>query len=193
MSKKYSEIVIEGGFMLAKGFLLGFLSTAKPGSRYFFHRKHGIRRETFKELLKELFELDNFAHVCLETELVDNFKEASKLYTEITGNTIKAVKPIKSASFTFAYEFFNEERANVAKGIFKTLPNSVEVLDFYPYEEIDKEGHGVEAYAPLHEFTSRARGKLNGDFEGIMDTYLKIKKSALSESIICGEVLLEFE
>jgi len=193
MSKKYSEVVIEGGFMLAKGFLLGFLSTAKPGSRYFFHRKHGIRRETFKELLKDFFELDSYVHVCLETNLVDKFTEASKLYSEITGNAIKAVKPIKSASFTFAYEFFNEELATVTKGIFESLPEDVETLDFHNFEEIDKEGHGVEAYAPLHEFTSRARGKLSGNFEGVMDTYLKIKKSEMSESIICGEVVLEFE
>lgn len=193
MSKKYSEIVIEGGFMLVKGFLLGFLSRAKPNSQYFFHRKSGIRRETFKELLKEFFELDNHVHVCIENELVADFTEATNLYSDITCNKIKSQKTISSASFSFAYEFFKEDLAQKAKEIITNLPEGVKLTNYFPFEEKDEEGSGVESYAPLHQFTSRAKGKLTGDFEGIMDVYLNIKKSALSESIICSEVNLEFE
>jgi len=92
MSAKFSEIVIEGSFMLVKGFILGFLSSRESTDRYFFHRKVGIRRETFREMLKEFFELDNYAHVCLDNSLVDEFKEASKLFTSVTGNEIKSIK-----------------------------------------------------------------------------------------------------
>jgi len=193
MSKKYSEIVIEGGFMLVKGFLLGFLASAKPGSRYFFHRKSGIRRETFRELLKEFFELDNHVHVCIDNDLVADFTEATSLYSETTGNKIKSTKTISAASFSFAYEFFKEDLARKAKEMIEHLPEGVKLTDYFPFEEKDKEGHGVEAYTPLHEFTSRAKGKLIGDFEGIMDIYLNVKKSDLSESIICSDVILEFE
>lgn len=193
MGKKYSEIIIEGSFMLAKGFLLGFLSTSQDHGKYFFHRKSGIRRETFRELLKDFFELDNHVHVCLEQPLVDKFKKASSLYTEITGNKIVSEKPIKSASFHFSYEFFNQDLAKQAKDILNKLPEGVSLTDYFPFEEHAEEGHGVESYAPLHEFTTRARGKLSGDFEGIMTLYLNIKKSNLSESIICDEVLLNFE
>ncbi|MBD3223891.1 MAG: hypothetical protein GF313_04130, partial [Caldithrix sp.] len=65
MSRKFSELVIEGPFMLVKGFLVGFLAVKNPEGRYFFHRKAGIRRETFKEFLKDFFELDNYVHLCL--------------------------------------------------------------------------------------------------------------------------------
>lgn len=193
MSKKYSEIIIEGSFMLAKGFLLGFLSTTQQQGGYFFHRKSGIRRETFRELLKDFFELDNHVHVCLEKSLVDKFKKASSLYTEITGNKIVSEKAIKSASFNFSYEFYNKELATEAKAILERLPKNVSLTDYFPFEDIDAEGLGVEAYAPLHEYTARARGKLSGDFESIMNIYLKIKKSNLCESIICGAAILEFE
>jgi len=193
MSKKYSEIVIEGNFMLAKGFLLGFLSETKPDSQYFLHRKSGIRRTTFSEMLKEFFELDNFVHFCLENELVKPFEKATELYTKVTGNKIKSVKEISSASFTFAYEFFNKEYAEVANHMLANLPEGVTLEDYFPYEEKDEEGKGVEAYAPLHSYTMRAKGRLTGDFEGIMDLYLQIKKSNLSESIMCSEVELKLD
>jgi len=193
MSTKFSEIVIEGRFMLAKGFLLGFLSQAKADGRYFFHRKVGIRRETFRELLKEFFELDNYAHICLEENLVDRFVEASKLYTKVTGNEIKSIKPIKGAWFTFAYEIYNEELAARAKKIIENIPPGVALKDYSPFEKKDEDGEGVEAYAPLHAFTARTRGKMEGDFDGIMDVYLKIKRSDLSESVMCSEVSLEFD
>jgi len=193
MSKKYSEIIVEGSFMLAKGFLLGFLSTQQGQGQYFFHRKSGIRRETFRELLKDFFELDNHVHVCLEQPLVEKFKTASSLYTEITGNKIISEKEIETAAFSFSYEFFNQDLAKQAKDILNNLPEDVSLTDYFPFEEHAAEGHGIEAYAPLHEFTTRARGKLSGDFEGVMNIYLQIKKSKLCESIICDEVVLNFE
>jgi len=193
MSAKFSEIVIEGRFMMVKGFLLGFLSQAKADGKYFFHRKEGIRRETFKEMIKEFFELDNHTHICLENELVDRFVEAGKLYKSITGNEINSIKSINGASFTFSFEVFNKDLADETKNILQNLPDDVKLEDYIPFEEKDSEGKGIEGYAPLHEFTSRGRGKFNGNFEGVMDIYLKIKRSELSESIVCSDVYLDFD
>ncbi len=191
MKTTFSEIVIEGRFMLVKGFLLGFLSVKNPEGKYFFHRKAGIRRETFKDLLKEFFELDNYVHLCLEDNLVKPFVEASKLYTKITGNEVKSIRPITSARFSFAFEVFNREAAAEIKNVIEHLPEGVKLTDFFPYEEKDAEGKGTEAYAPLHEYVYRAKGVLEGDFSGVMDVYLNLKRSKYSESIICSDVKLE--
>jgi len=193
MSVKFSEIVIEGRFMMVKGFLLGFLSQAKADGKYFFHRKEGIRRETFKEMIKEFFELDNHTHICLEDDLVDRFVDAGRLYQSITGNEIKSIKPIKGASFTFSFEVFNKDLAKEIKDILQNLPDGVKLEDYIPFEEKDDEGKGIEGYAPLHEYTSRGRGRFNGNFEGVMDIYLKIKRSDLSESVVCSDVHLNFD
>jgi len=193
MKQNFSEIVIEGRFMLVKGFLLGFLSQKNPNGRYFFHRKSGIRRETFKDMLKQFFELDNYAHFCLESDLVDSFVQATELYTKVTGNEIKSVKPVHSANFNFSFEVFSEKSAQQAKEIIENMPEGVKLVDYAPYEDKDEEGRGTEAYAPLHEYTMRAKGRIEGDFAGVMDVYLKIKRSELSENIICSDVKLELE
>lgn len=193
MNRLFYEIVIEGPFMLVKGFVTGFLAGIKPDGKYFFHRKEGIRRDTLSGFLKELFELDNYVHLCLEGELIEPFKQAVQQNKEKTGMKIKSTKKIKSASFTFAYEFFNEALALKAKELLSQLPEGVELINYSPYEKKDEAARGVEAYAPLHDFTSRAKGTFQGAFEGIMKLYLDIKRSKFSESVICDDVRLELE
>ena len=189
----FSEIVLQGPFMLAKGFLLGFLGREDPEGKYFFHRKAGIRRETFKEMLKELFELDDHTHICLESSLVEPFVKAAELYTKITGYEIKSIKPISKGWFNFSFEIYNENCAAEAKSILTDIPDSIELVDYVPYEEKDMSARGVEGYAPLHDFISRGRGKLRGSFAEIMEIYLKIKRSEICDSIVCSEVFLEFD
>ncbi len=193
MSKEYNEIVMEGPFMLVKGFVLGFLGNISPKSKYFFHRKTGIHRETLKGFLKELFELDNVVHLCLEADLMKKFKKAAEIYKQVTGLEIKSVKPIKSAHFSFAYEFFNEAFSQQAKNMIVKLPDGVNVLDYHPLETKDIEGIGMEGYAPLHDFTARGKGTVQGDFEGVISVFLKIKRSDLSESVVCSNVKLALE
>ena len=109
MAKGFSELVIEGPFGLVKGFLMGFIYGSGKEYNYFFHRKEGIRRETFKEILKELFEYENYVHVCLENEAVAKFSEAIDYAHEKIGLSVK------SAYFSFSYELFNEELSGLAK------------------------------------------------------------------------------
>ncbi|MEJ2052793.1 MAG: hypothetical protein P8X42_02645, partial [Calditrichaceae bacterium] len=89
MKQSFYEIVLEGNFMLVRGFVVGFLSAIKPGGLYFFHRKAGIRRETLKEFLRDFFEMENHVHFCLEADLIDDFKKAAKYYEKQTGMKIQ--------------------------------------------------------------------------------------------------------
>ncbi|MHB2154720.1 hypothetical protein ACX8XN_10020 [Calditrichota bacterium GD2] len=191
MERKFSEIVIEGPFMMVKGFLLGFLACKKPEGKYFFHRKENIRRETLKEFVKELFELENYVHLCLEDELIEPFKQAIELYTQKTGYVIKSIKPIKGASFSFAAEIFEKELGNSFKQIVDHLPKGVSLKNYTPSEIIEQDAKGFEKYAPLHEYIFRAKGEIEGDFEGVIDTYMKIKRSDLNNFVICSEIKLE--
>jgi hypothetical protein len=193
MKKHFSEMVIEGPFILVKGFLMGFLYGSDRQFQYFFHRKHGIRRETFREFIKELFEFENYVHLCLENSIVQNFSDAIKKSNEKIGLKIKSVRKIKSANFSFSYEIFNQELAAEAKKLFENLPAGLELSDFNTNEEIADDAVGPEGYAPVHSFISRSSGKAKGDFLDIMELFLRIKKSKLSESVICSRIHLDLE
>ncbi len=192
MSTKFSELVVEGPFTMVKGLLLGFLGCHKPEGKYFFHRKENIRRDTLKEFLKELFELENYVHFCLEDDLVEPFKEAAKLYTEKTGYKIKSLKPIKGGEFSFAAEFFDRKLADEFRKILENLPEGVKLERYFPLEQINEDGKGIEAYAPLHAYIFRAKGSIGGDFDGVMETYLKIKKSDFRDFVILTPIQLRF-
>lgn len=193
MNQSFFEVVLEGNFMLVRGFVIGFLSAKKTTGLFFFHRKAGIRRETLKEFLREFFEMENHVHFCIESDLIGDFKKAAEYYEKQTGMKIQSVKQIKGATFSFAYEFFNEELSQKAKELLSSLPDGLEIKNYAPIENKDDEGIGMEGgYAPLHEFTSKGKGVIEGDFGGVIELFLKIKRSDLSESIICSDVDLLF-
>ncbi len=50
MNQSFYEIVLEGNFMMVRGFIIGFMAATKQDGLYFFHRNTGIRRETLKSL-----------------------------------------------------------------------------------------------------------------------------------------------
>ena len=193
MQKSFSELVIEGQFVLVKGFIMGFLHGSDQEFDYFFHRKHGIRRETFKEFIKELFEFESHVHVCLDNNIIPKFLKAIEKSEEKIGLEIKSVKAINSANFTFSFEIFNKELADDIKIVFENSPAGVKVMDYKPIEEVANDAVGVEGYAPVHSFVARGNGTAEGNFHDIMELYLNIKRSKGSESIMCSEINLELE
>ncbi len=193
MQKKFSELVIEGPFVLVKGFLIGFLHGSEEEFKYFFHRKHGIRRETFREFIKELFEFESYAHLCLENSVLQKFLQAIEKSKEKIGLEVKSVRNINSANFSFSYEIFNKELAQETKDIFKKSPAGVHMSDYNPTEELADDAVGVEGYAPVHSFVARGSGKAEGEFIDIMELFLNIKRSKVSESVICSDITLDLE
>jgi len=193
MNQSFFEIVLEGNFMLVRGFVIGFLAATKQKGLYFFHRKAGIRRETLKEFLRDFFELDNHVHFCLEADLIEQFKKAVNFYEKQTGMKMHSIKPIKNARFSFTYEFFNEKLAQKTKKLLANLPEGLVIKNYVPFESKNSDGAGMEGgYAPLHEFTSRGKGIIEGEFSGVIELFLNIKRSDLSESIICSDIDLVF-
>ena len=181
MQKSFSELVIEGQFVLVKGFIMGFLHGSDQKFDYFFHRKHGIRRETFKEFIKELFEFESHVHVCLDNNIIPKFLKAIEKSEEKIGLEVRSVKAINSANFTFSFEIFNKELADDIKNVFENSPAGVKVMDYKPIEEVANDAVGVEGYAPVHSFVARGSGTAEGNFHDIMELYLNIIRSKGSE------------
>jgi len=193
MQSNFSEIVIEGPFVLVKGFLMGYLYGSKKEFRYFFHRKHGIRRETFREFIKELFEFESYVHLCLENNILQEFLGAVENAKDKIGLEVKSIRNINGANFSFSYEIFNKDIGQEIKTIFDNCSSGVKLKDFNTDEQSAKDAEGIEAYAPAHSYIARGSGKAEGNILDVMDLYLSIKKSNASENVVCSSIALDLE
>ncbi len=193
MSQPFTEVVIEAPFALVKGFLMGFMQGRGKEFPYFFHRKHGIKRETVGEFLKEALHLECTTHLCLPDAVLPEFTAALKGVEDRFGVRIKQQRPIMSASFRFSWHVYSEERSGPCKELFRNLPEGVELLDFRPAELRSSIPAGVAEFSTLNPYCFAGSGTVSGDFEGVMEMFLRIKRSTLCDSILLSEIKLEFE
>ena len=190
MSTQFSEVIINAPFLLIKGFLMGYMQGAKSDFEYFFHRKHSIKREGVGELMRELFHVECHTHICLPNEIIPAFSAALHNVEHKMCAEIELVKEIKSASFSFSFHNYNESQSGVYKELFKSVPKGVELLNYNPLELRGEALMGVTDYGKINQYVYEGNGSVSGDFQGVMDFYLKIKRHSLVDSILCGEIKL---
>lgn len=192
MGAKYYELIIRSPFLLVKGFLMGYMHGRGESFKYFFHRKAGIRRETLGEILKEYLTIDNYTHLCLPEDVTEHFVTALKRAEPTIGITVEKKRPIAGAEFTFSFDLYNENQIRQCKELFEDIPAGVELINFHPLERRDVKLKGIKEYAPMHPFIYQGQGTAQGDFEAIVDFYLKIKRSELADFILCSEIRLHY-
>ncbi len=193
MKTTYTELVIEGPFILVKGFLMGFWATQISQPRYFIHRKAGIRRQTLRDVVVELFELENLVHLCLEDEAVPAFEAAIQKANKVIGIQLRSKREVLSASFQFSYEVYNRELARSCRELIDTVPSGVQLTGHDPIEENTVHpGPELSAgYAPEPLFALRGKGRAEGDFHGIITFYLACRHFDAASFMLVGEVDLE--
>ena len=195
MTKSFCELVVEGPFILVKGFLMGFWSTADPQPRYFFHRKAGIRRETLRDVLSELFEWENLVHICLEEDAVPAFEAAIDRSKSVIGISIRSTRRIRAAAYDFSFQVFNRDLAQECRSIFSEVPEGVELVGHDPKEEIQDEDrdYSLSGYGGMHPYAYFGKGAVRGDCGGVVEFYLRCKRSKADLFILTGEISLELE
>jgi len=182
MSKTFSELVVEGPFMLVKGFLMGYKYSCRKDLAYFFHRKAGIRRETLKDVLQEYFELDSVTHLCIEDEAFDGFSKAVADAEEVIRLKIRSRREIEGARFSFHFEVFNRDHARTVRELVNSMPETLRLEQFKEDEYENSEGKGIELYAPLHDYGYSGRGAVNGEFSDLIELYRRFSNSGLVEA-----------
>lgn len=193
MGVQYYELIIRSPFLLVKGFLMGYMHGRGESFKYFFHRKAGIRRETLGEVLKEYLTMDNYTHLCLPENVAEHFVSALRGAEPTIGCTVEKKRLITGAEFTFSFDLYNENQINQCKELFRNVPAGVELINFHPLERRDVRLKGIKEYAPVHPFTYQGQGTAQGDFEAVVDFYLTIKRSGLTDFILCSEIRLKYQ
>lgn len=194
MQTSYVELVIKAPFLLVKGLLLGFMHGRGDSFEYFFDRKSSIRRETIGEMFRELLELDSHTYLCLPRQVVDNFTDVIEKVKDSIGIELESVKEIETAEFYFSFDIYNKEHAQICKEFIQKIPKSVELINFDPRESWDEEVSEMSGgYAPVHSYRYAGQGVARGGFGDLTKLYLAIKRSELSDSVLCSEMRLNFK
>jgi len=193
MQAKFSELVISGSFPLVKGFLLGFRGGTGRNFNYFFHRKSGIRRDTLAELLKEVLDMDNYVHLCLEEAVVQDFRQAVAQAEPLVGIKIKKERPIKLGRFDFSFKINNREAAEKVKEVLANLPQGVELQGYEPEETVHEDATTLGGYAPEHSYQLKGSGTITGEFGGVIELFLTAKRMPEGQLVLLSDLVLGFE
>ena len=83
------------------------------------------------------------------------------------GLRVAAHMRLDRAWFTFGAETPSRDAAARIHALVSHPAPGVMLVD-EELEEVDPEAHGVELYAPAHEYTFRARGRITGALDGVV-------------------------
>ncbi|KAF0119540.1 MAG: hypothetical protein FD151_1971 [bacterium] len=192
MKKEFYELVIEGPYILIKGFITGLLIGSKKMGTVIYNKEKDIKRESLSELLKEWIGIsEHLTHVIISSDIYEMVTRGIETSFDDINMKIISSKKIRKVRFRFKYEAFAEKYGIELKNFFKDLPSGVSLLpDYNPVEEIHKEAKGVEIYAPEHDYKISAEGSVEGPLLEIIGLYEQAKEKVLIE---LKEITLHFE
>jgi len=86
------------------------------------------------------------------------------------GSTQVERRAIREAAFAFRAEMFSRSLATAFRQALQdSVPQGTRVDDLQETEDVHPEAHGVELYAPVHDYIYRASGRVAGSFPGVVE------------------------
>ncbi len=175
---EYYELVVEGPYLLVKGFVEGKL-TCMEGAEVYFSKEEDIKRETLSEKLKEwLGVAETLVHIVVDEEHIAEWEKAFKPEGNNLGIELKSKHKIENAYFEFEMEAFTPKHGEEMKKYLKELPSDIEIIGKEEKEEFhDVKEQGI--YTAEHPYELYIKGTLVGNFKSIIETYRKWRKNSL--------------
>lgn len=184
MATTYYEIIVKGDDKILKGFIRGFQIGRSLKSGVWVARDHPIDTEHLKERLTFRGDrLHLIATAAARRRLIAAIEEAQELGFEIVED-----RKVTLARFAFEFDTFNREVASRIKNLMESAPTGLRLINYDPQEKVDKRGHGVELYSPLHEYQFCGKGEVQGDFEAVLAFRAKLESE---EFIEAGDIDIE--
>jgi hypothetical protein len=190
MNRKYFELIMEGQFDLIKGFVLGFLEGKGTRESAVFAREHHVKGDRdVKHVLRVLTGKEDQVRVLVDEGACQSLSESLANVREELPLRLVSTREISGAHAVFTYEAYAKEMGDELKALFANPPEGVSVADYEPEEKVEPEGKGIEAYAPLHHYESKAKGRITGAVRPLIDFYDKLQQHPL---VTLEEIVLEF-
>ncbi|HOD36451.1 MAG TPA: hypothetical protein PLR20_13420 [Syntrophales bacterium] len=190
MTSKYYEVIVEGSYELAKGFVLGYLEGKGIEGEAVFEQEYHIKSDRpLGQLLRMLNVKGDEIRVIIGEGVGLMLREAVEKRKTDLGLKVASIRLIKGARFNFRYKTFSKEFGGKLKETFADLPPGVQISGYDPEEIVRPKAKGVEAYAPLHEYEIKASGEVNGPAREVIDFYDRVEHNELIE---LEEIRLEY-
>ncbi len=193
MNDRYCEVTVEGGLDLVKGFVAGFLEGRGISGDVFFGSDYQIERGSPAGLLMRLTGIrGETCTLVVGAGLHELLAAALERRRGIVPLRILKVRPVASAAFDVSFRTYSRAVGAEIRELFGSLPAGVSHGEgFEMQEKVTPEGKGVEAYAPLHEYELRGRGRIEGDVRGVFGLYHRLERFEVVErgdmELTCGE------
>jgi hypothetical protein len=182
MNGQYYEVSVEGSLDLVKGFLLGLLEERNLIGEAIIAREHKIKKDhEFKDFLRRISGQEDQVRVLMSDKALDALEEALKNVREELEIKVLSLRKVRGAHFSFTYESYAKEFGDDLKGLFANLPEGVALSGYEVEENVNPEVKGVEAYAPLHKYELRGKGRIHGSVREVIDFHERLGENSLIE------------
>ena len=195
MNERYCEVTVEGSLDLVKGFVTGFLEGRGVSGDVFFGSDYHIEKGSPSGLLMRLTGIHGeTCTLIVGAGLHDLLAAALENRRCIVPLRVLKVRPVLSAAFDVTFRTYSREVGAELRELLGGLPAGVSRgPGFEMHEAVTPEGKGIEAYAPLHEYELRGKGRIEGDVKGVFGLYHRLERFEVAErgdmELIYGEDL----
>ncbi len=181
--KTYYEVVVGGSLDLVKGFVIGFLEGRGITGETFFGEEYHVEDDSPLDFLMHLIgSKDDHSTVIVEAGLHELLYSALKNRQKEINLEVKSIREIVGGFFKFSYKTYSHEVGQELVRLFSELPDGVVMEPGYePQEKVTPEGKGTDAYAPLHDYELKAKGRVSGGIKGIFELHRKAERFEVVE------------
>jgi len=186
----WHEVLLDGSDAAARAFVAGFAAGhGEPESRVVFGDDVDLEPASLGARLRDLLHAGTHLVAFAPADVAAALATGLVRHGATVGLRLGGRRAVVSARFEFTVETYNREQARSARQAFlESVPPGVAIEDLVENEEAHPEAHGVELYAPLHQYAYRATGKVTGTLPGVLEVR---RRSAAIECVELGSLHVE--
>lgn len=173
----WHEVVVVGGESSLRGFVAGFLAAGGTDEVVLFGRDLDVRAASLGERLRDL--VGAGAHHALLAPAGTSQRLAAALASRGSEADLRVehVSQVNAAAFAFTAEAYAPEvAARIEAAFHDAVPSGVTVEAFREEEKTDHGARGAELYAPSHDYTYRANGRVAGALSGVLELHRRAQE-----------------
>jgi hypothetical protein len=182
----FYEIIVKGDSKVIRAYMEGFMKSKGITDGIDFGEDHPLDLGHLKEMIKYHGDV---LHLVVEAKLRASVDAAIKQSPEDLDIEIVESRRIHRAYFHFKFETANRDVGKRIKRLLDKLPEGVSLTDYEPEEIVDPDAKGVEVYSPVHEYTFKGKGVIEGEPGSVRDV---LEKMIDDEFVDCDDIVMHF-